>query len=135
MKVLIVDDDQLCRRVLRQMIVSHGNHQVIEAADGMEAFAAVEHPLHGIEVMFLDIAMPGMDGLDVLRLMRDMPGLKTLPVVLCTSSNDRTNVIRAAQLGVQHYLVKPAKAELVHQRLTTIETEYYGPRPKAAGSR
>ena len=97
MKILVVDDDPVSRRVLRQILASTEPDCVIaEAACGEEACALLERANHGFDVLFLDISMPDYDGLELLARFRRSAALKTLPVVLCTSSNDRATVIKAA---------------------------------------
>ena len=58
-------------------------------------------------VILLDLKMPRMDGLEVLREMRDAPRLKYVPVVIMTSSREEQDLIRSYQLGVNAYIVKP----------------------------
>jgi CheY-like chemotaxis protein len=62
-------------------------------------------------VLLLDIKMPKVDGLEVLRQVRGDPGLATLPVVILTSSREEQDLIRCYQLGVNAYVVKPVAFE------------------------
>src|ERR1051325_4048877 len=123
MKILVVDDDPVSRRVLRQILASTEPDCVIaEAACGEEACALLERANHGFDVLFLDISMPDYDGLELLARFRRSAALKTLPVVLCTSSNDRATVIKAAAAGARHYIVKPPAAAIVAEKLKLIRT-------------
>lgn len=60
-------------------------------------------------VVLLDLKMPKVDGLEVLRQIKSDPELKTLPVVIMTSSREEQDVVRSYQLGVNAYVVKPVK--------------------------
>lgn len=117
MKILIVDDDPVSRRVLRQILAADPSNEIVEAASGAEAWRTLGGPSHGFEAVFLDISMPELDGLELFKRMRGVPRLSTLPVILCTSSNDRATVIKAATVGARHYIVKPPSAPVVFMKL------------------
>jgi CheY-like chemotaxis protein len=89
-------------------------NEVVVARDGAEAldylyhrgtFAGLTHALP--VVVLLDLKMPKVDGLEVLRVIKDDPHLKSLPVVMLTSSRQEQDLIRSYQLGVNAYVVKP----------------------------
>jgi two-component system chemotaxis response regulator CheY len=120
MKILIVDDDAACRGVLHKIISSQPDHQITMVDSGAAAWALLDDPLRIFDVVFLDLSMPEMDGFALLQKIRASPVLRSLEVVLCTGSNDRTTVVRAVQLGVRHYLVKPAGAAAVHAKLEQL---------------
>jgi two-component system, response regulator len=91
-------------------------NQIVALRDGAEAldylfrrgkFAgrADEHPA----VVLLDLKMPKVDGLEVLRQIKGDPGLRTIPVVVMTSSREEQDLIRSYELGVNAYVVKPVK--------------------------
>ncbi len=120
MKILIVDDDAACRSVLHKIISSQPDHQITMADSGAAAWALLDDPLRIFDVVFLDLSMPEMDGFALLQKVRASPVLRSLEVVLCTGSNDRSTVVRAVQLGVKHYLVKPASATAVHAKLDQL---------------
>ncbi len=62
-------------------------------------------------VVFLDLKMPKMDGLDVLQRMKADPSLQTIPVVMLTSSNQEVDLVKSYRLGVNAYVVKPVDAK------------------------
>jgi DNA-binding response OmpR family regulator len=59
------------------------------------------------DVVLLDIPMPGMDGLETLRRLKDQPESSSLPVIMVTAQGDRQNMVKAVQLGVRDYVTKP----------------------------
>jgi two-component system LytT family response regulator len=133
MKILVVDDDPVSRRVLRQILASTEPDCVIsEAGGGEEACTLLERANHGFDVVFLDISMPDYDGLELLARFRRSAALKTLPVILCTSSNDRATVVKAAAAGARHYIVKPPAAAIVAEKLKLVRSAL--PPTPAAGS-
>jgi CheY-like chemotaxis protein len=122
MKILVVDDDPVSRRVLRQILAQAEPDCVIsEACNGEEACAFLEKPVHGFDVVFLDISMPDHDGLELLARFRRSSALRSLPIILCTSSNDRATVIKAAAAGARHYIVKPPAPAIVAEKLKQIQ--------------
>jgi CheY-like chemotaxis protein len=89
-------------------------NQIVLVKDGVEALEYLRRegvyrlrPAERPAVVLLDIKMPRMDGLDVLRAMRSDPDLKTIPVVMLTSSREEQDLIRSYELGVNAYVVKP----------------------------
>lgn len=121
MKILIVDDDLVSREILRQTVASLGEHQIAVAEDGDAAWRLLDDVGRSFDLVFLDISMPPPDGHEILRRIRASPLLRSLQVVMCTASNDRTTVLASIQLGAQHYLVKPCSAEHVSAKLKQIE--------------
>ena len=115
--ILIVDDHEGVRIVLREVLQDEA-HTVREAADGATALAlAREHPP---DIVFLDLQMPDMDGLEVLRALRDDPSTRSACVVILTARGDRDREA-GLELGAEEYFTKPfsplAVLELV-ERLT-----------------
>lgn len=136
MKILIVDDDPVCRRVLREILTGESEHQITEAADGNEAWALLDNPSLFYDIVFLDVTMPPPDGLKILRRIRESPILRSVRVVMCTAANDKVTVGKVVQLGGRHFIVKPATAPLVLAKVRQIEAELAAeapPRNRLAG--
>jgi two-component system response regulator MprA len=121
--ILVVDDDPAVRRMLLRTLTAEG-HEVDAVADGGAALAAVERRTP--EAVVLDVAMPGIDGLEVCRRLRAR-GL-TIPVLLLTARDAVADRVAGLEAGADDYVVKPfAVAELL-ARLAAIER-----RGRAAG--
>lgn len=102
-------------------------NEVVLARDGVEAldylygrgkFAGHANGLP--VVVMLDLKMPKMDGLEVLRQMRNDPALKSVPVVMITSSREEQDLIRSYELGVNAYVVKPVDFQKFVQSIKQI---------------
>jgi two-component system response regulator MprA len=104
--VLVVDDDAPIRRMLRRTLAAEG-YEVETAADGGGALAAVERSVP--DLLVLDVAMPGVDGLDVCRRVR-RAGLG-LPILLLTARDAVADRVLGLDAGADDYLVKPFAAE------------------------
>ncbi|MBI4574965.1 MAG: HDOD domain-containing protein [Planctomycetes bacterium] len=101
--VLLVDDQPPVRRSLRLVLECEG-FRVLEAQGGKEALVLVgrERP----DLVVLDLLMPGMSGFDVLEVLRAGEAGRSIPVLVLSALGDRSDVVRAVQLGAQDYLVK-----------------------------
>ena len=101
-RILIVDDDPPVRRMLLRTIGAEG-YAVAEAGDGAGALAAIERDPPDLVV--LDVAMPGLDGVSVCRMLRD--GGLTIPVILLTARDAVADRVAGLDAGADDYLSKP----------------------------
>jgi two-component system chemotaxis response regulator CheY len=104
--VMIVDDDAITRRALREMIESAPDRDVIEAEDGLfalEQFRSGVRP----DLALFDLKMPRLDGQTLLARVRDDPSLQKLPVIVVSGQQDRERIKALVQLRISGYLLKP----------------------------
>src|SRR5687768_11159975 len=101
--VLVVDDDQDSLEVLSKYMEKAGYDTVL-AANGWEALIKLDQ--NDIDLVLLDLAMPGMDGATLLRILRNDNRRRSLPVVLVTAMRDVDQFNRASQLGVNGCLLR-----------------------------
>ena len=106
MNILVADDDPVLRRLMRELLFRHLGYAVVEAADGLKAWQALNSGLKP-DVSILDLMMPGMGGLDLLFRLRGDRRFKHLKIILCSTLHDRASVAQAGSLEVEGYLVKP----------------------------
>src|SRR5512140_2342299 len=111
-RILIVDDDPVTRLVLRRILANEPEWEVVEADNGVRALRLLEQG-KPVDLCVTDINMPEMDGVGLVTKIRASDSLKHLRVILCTAVRDRETIGRVAPLGVDFYLVKPFKKELV----------------------
>jgi CheY-like chemotaxis protein len=128
--ILLVDDDADCRFLIRDAIAEcKVRNEVHEVCNGREAldfllkggpFADAPRP----GLIFLDIEMPGLDGLETLRRIKSDPALSDIPIVMMTGVCGEEQMQTAARLGANSYTLKPANAE---QFLQTVlaSTNYW----------
>lgn len=112
MKALIVDDEPLAHDVLLHYLKEHQDIRVVKqcysAAEALSYLAQ-----HQVELMFLDIQMPGLSGVDMLRVMGNKP-----QVILCTAFQDYA--LEGFELDVTDYLLKPVRAERFAQAIDKV---------------
>lgn len=126
--ILLVDDDPDCRLLIRDAIAEGKIHnEIIEATNGREALhllrtRADAGTLPGL--IYLDIEMPHLNGIETLKCIKADPQLKHIPVVMMTGLSDETQMRRAAEIGANSYTLKPANAD---QFLKTVvaSTNYW----------
>jgi diguanylate cyclase (GGDEF)-like protein len=109
-KVLVCDDDSSVRMLTRQCLEAD-NMIVFEAASGPDAIDQfiAERP----DLLFLDVEMPGMDGLEVCRRIRKLPQGETIPIMIVTGSDDRKSIDEGFQAGATQYKTKPVNWSLL----------------------
>ncbi len=114
-RILLAEDNMRdIELTLAALEEHHLANEVIVVRDGAEAldylynrgnYAGSGHPLPA--VMFLDLKMPKVDGLEVLRQIKSDPERKMIPIVMLTSSREEQDLVKSYQLGVNAYVVKP----------------------------
>lgn len=102
LRVLIVDDEPPIRRFLRTSLTAQG-YDIVEAEDGVKALDEVRRM--SPDVLVLDLGLPGMDGLEVIRRLRG--GGATLPIIVLSSRADEAGKVEALDLGADDYVTKP----------------------------
>ena len=118
--VLIVDDTQLNRRLLSEMMCSEYN--ILEAVDGEMACHMIEEHEQEIAIVLLDLVMPKMDGFEVLERMNERKWIEHIPVIMITSETSDEMVNRASTLGAIDYITKPFNYTIVRIRVqSTIQ--------------
>lgn len=113
-RILLADDNESIRRILA-LILHQSHFEIIEARDGQEALELLER--EPVDLAVLDVMMPRLDGLTLCRQIREHPRLSTLPVIICTSMDRKSDVLRAMAAGADDYIIKPFKRELTVARI------------------
>lgn len=116
--LLIVDDSKFQRTVLKEML--HDAFELIEVTSGEECLELMENNYNDIDMVLLDLVMPGIDGFEVLRRRQDMDNFRNIPVtVLTTSGSDRFHT-EAFELGADEFIVKPVDAKIALTRINNV---------------
>jgi two-component system, chemotaxis family, chemotaxis protein CheY len=128
MKALIVDDDFSCRKILQMILSRHGDCDVaVDGEEAIKAFRAAAEEGEPYNLICLDIMMPGMDGHQVLRAIRQIEadsgvhGLDGVRVVMTTALDDYENVRRSFEEQCEGYLTKPIRREKLVELLRALE--------------
>jgi DNA-binding response OmpR family regulator len=124
-KALLVDDDPTSRYLIRRAVTREFGWSTVDAVDGETALVALAGDT--FDVVFLDVHMPGMDGMTLLKQLRAAAETATLPIIMMTSEKDEAVVREAITLGVAAYLVKPLRLDQVVARIGRTLTRLRGP--------
>ena len=119
-EILIVEDTpqdlELALRALKKANITNRIHVARDGAEALEFIfcegAYTERKMeNGPKVILLDLKLPKVDGLEVLKRIKNDPRTKTIPVVVLTSSKEQSDVVESYKLGVNSYIVKPVNFE------------------------
>ncbi len=116
-KVLLVDDEDPLRKVMRDLLERDG-YVVTEAADGVEALDQVDRVAP--DIIVLDLNLPGLDGYGVLSHLRSRTATADIPVVVLTAKGDEDNEVRVFEMGADDFLSKPFRAKALSARLQAV---------------
>ncbi len=117
MRILVVDDSRVARNIVKNMLKSMYNVEegIVEATNGEEAWSLLQGG--PVDLMLLDWNMALLNGIDLLRRMRQDPRFKALPVIMVTSEAAKYNVIEAVKAGVNDYLIKPLTEKNLYEKV------------------
>lgn len=118
---LVVEDSRAMRRVLRSALATAG-WSVVEAGDGAQALALLDDGLRP-DVVLVDRHLPVLDGLGVVRALRSVEALRTVPVLMVTSESETRQVVRALAEGADEYLLKPFTPDALLSKLALLGLE------------
>ena len=118
MKILVVDDFQTMRRIIRNYLRQLGFNNVEEAEDGDVALEKLVETQ--FDFVITDWNMPKMTGIDLLKKIRAENNFKNIPVLIITAEAEKENVVQAAQAGVNDYIVKPFTPEVLQAKIEKI---------------
>ena len=110
---LVVDDSRVIRKVARRILEDIG-FEIAEAADGQEALAWCRTSMP--EAILLDWNMPGMNGIEFLKVLRTETGGRAPVVVMCTVENERERMVEALDAGADEYIMKPFDGDIIEAK-------------------
>ena len=102
LRILVIDDEPAIRRFLRTSLTAQG-YSLLEAEDGETGLAMLQR--NAVDVLVLDLGLPGIDGLEVLKRMRE--GGSSVPVIVLSSRDDERGKVAALDIGADDYVTKP----------------------------
>ena len=137
--ILIVDDEQYMRKVVRSLLLFIGVKKIHEASDGAAGLEAIGTVMP--DIVLLDWEMPLLNGPEFVRVVRSPSTFahSEVPIIMLTGHVEKSRVVEAIRLGVNEYICKPVAAKTLLDRIVAIRTRprpivqlgnYYGPAPR-----
>jgi two-component system chemotaxis response regulator CheY len=118
-KALVVDDSRAVRMILAKNLKELG-YEVREAANGKEALDVIEAEGAAVKLVLADWNMPEMNGIDLLKRLRQNPQLSSLVVVMVTTETELDQMAAALEAGANEYVMKPFTKDILVEKLQLI---------------
>jgi two-component system, chemotaxis family, chemotaxis protein CheY len=115
MKILLVDDSRTMRNIQKNVLKALGDPACAEAGDGLEALTCLAAHPDGFDLMLIDWNMPHMDGLTLIKKLREKD--KRTPIIMVTTEAEKTRIIEAIKAGVNNYVIKPFTPDALLERV------------------
>lgn len=109
MKILVVDDANLARAMLRKILEDNGYQEVLEATNGLEAIDLYQE--HHPDLVTMDITMPEMDGITAIKKIMEIDA--NANIIVCSALGQKEVVMEAISAGAKHFLIKPFEPDTV----------------------
>jgi two-component system chemotaxis response regulator CheY len=122
---LVVDDSRAIRTILSKTLKELG-FEVCEAANGKEALEVIEAEKTALTLILLDWNMPEMNGLDLLKRLRENPKLSSLVVVMVTAETELDHIAEALEAGANEYVMKPFTKDIIVGKLQLAGVQVCG---------
>lgn len=125
-RILLVDDLNLVRNMLRQALREMGFEKMDDASDGEIAIAKLNSAINedkAFDLVFLDWNMPVKTGIEVVEFCRENEFFRNLPIIMVTAEAEKKNVLKALTLGANDYIVKPVSQDILDAKLKHLNEQ------------
>lgn len=122
MNILIAEDEALHRDLLTGILAQWPEHKVTLVEDGLAAWKLLTDPKSLFDLVFLDVKMPKLGGLELLQRLRESATRRSAKFVICSAVHDRATISQAVLLGARRYIVKPCSPVVVAETLRQMDT-------------
>ena len=113
--ILIIDDEEPIRELLKLTLQSAGFDSILEASDGEDGLALAARYLP--DLILLDLMLPGMDGLSVCRRLKTSPDTRMIPIIMLTAKSDESDIVVGLEMGANDYITKPFSRKVLTARI------------------
>jgi DNA-binding response OmpR family regulator len=114
--IMVVDDSQTVRNILA-LIVHRLGHQIVRTRSAIEALSTLNEIVP--DLIFLDITLPGMDGLDICKVIKGHERVKQIPVIILSGSGHEDDKVMGRLAGAADYITKPFEPETIRKCVET----------------
>jgi two-component system chemotaxis response regulator CheY len=123
LRILLVDDFEMIRSLLKQALKQLGYTDLTEAVDGVDAFEKITKAKDDgqpFDIVFLDWNMPRMTGIEVVQKCKENDALKAIPFIMITAEREQKSVVAALKAGVSDYVIKPFSPKQLASKIERI---------------
>ncbi len=117
-RILVVDDENASQTLIKHHLISLGFSNILSATDGEAALKILKS--ESIDLIITDWHMPGVDGIEVYKSIREDPDLKSIPFLMITSETGKARVMEAMKLGIRNYIIKPVYAHILKAKIQDL---------------
>jgi len=118
MRALVVDDSSAMRAILGMTLKRRG-FEILQARDGVEALSVLAQA-ESVDVVLIDWNMPQMNGLELLRRIRQQPQYRSMQILMVTTETGMGQMSEALAAGANEYIMKPFTSDMVMDKLTLV---------------
>jgi two-component system chemotaxis response regulator CheY len=118
-KALVVDDSRTIRMIIRRILTELG-YEVCEASNGIEALKVMEAEKNTVKLVLADWNMPEMNGLELVKRLRQDPALSSLKVIMVTTETELDQMASALEAGANEYVMKPFSKDILMEKLELV---------------
>jgi two-component system chemotaxis response regulator CheY len=115
-KALVVDDSKTIRTIIRRILSGLG-YEVLEAENGLAALGVIETEKAAVKIVLADWNMPEMNGLELVKRLRQDPELASLKVMMVTTETEISQMSSALAAGANEYIMKPFTKDILKEKL------------------
>lgn len=123
LRILLVDDFEMIRSLLKQALKQLGYTDLTEAVDGVDAYEKITKAKDDgqcFDIVFLDWNMPRMTGIEVVQKCKEDDSLKNIPFIMITAEREQKSVVAALKAGVSDYVIKPFSPKQLASKIERI---------------
>ncbi len=117
-KVLVVDDNEAARLIMRKILTKMGITHIFESLNGQDAISKLM--LGSVDLIISDWRMPGLSGLELYKAAKEDKLLGSAEFLLVSAENEKEKIVEALQEGIRHYIVKPIDLEIFQAKVTEL---------------
>ena len=117
-KILIVDDENTSKHLMRHHLFTLGFSNVLEASDGESAIKVLRD--QKVDLIIADWNMPNLNGVDFFQSIQSDPALKNIPFLMTSVEEEKEKISEAIQAGIRNYIIKPVYAETLNAKITQM---------------
>ena len=116
---MVVDDSRTIRMIIRRILTELG-YEVCEASNGIEALKVMEAEKNTVKLVLADWNMPEMNGLELVKRLRQDPALSSLKVIMVTTETELDQMASALEAGANEYVMKPFSKDILMEKLELV---------------